>query len=400
MAERALAVRARRQTSHRARAGIHAAPVSRDARPVATAHDRSGRWDPAHLLSLQRRLGNRTVQRLLVARQQSAAEGPLSAAQVRDAIAFYTAQPARYTREIIIEIQQAVETVPTGRMSAIDVQAVAKRQQALNVDAEPKLKIDGKAGPRTLPSIFKFGLSEDASVSDFTKKAKETFEAKDGKSEEEKAKTLVTDLINKRFAALNIPPVTVEVVNDLGTRGAFDSGEWKFKLDGLQFQPGKLHDLRDTTATIYHEARHAEQDFRVGQLLARQGKNAAQITAITGLNADVAKKAVEAKGDITAMQALIAQGWFDSLHGAAGLARRARNGEELRAAFKAREAACDAFKKEPTPENKAMLEKAKARFGKAVDEHDDLPHEFDAERLESKVAKLFGDPEKHDDPCL
>jgi len=352
------------------------------------------------VLYLQQVIGNRTVQRLLVARQEGAAEGPLSPAQVRDAIAYYRAQPARYTRDIIMEIQKAVGTVPTGSMSAVDVQAVAKRQQALNVDAEPKLKIDGKAGPRTLPSIFKFGLSEDDSVSDYAKKARETFEAKDGRSEEEKAKAIVNDLINKRLAALNIPPVAVEVVNDLGSRGAFNSGDWKLNLDRLQFQPGKLHDLRDTTATIYHEARHAEQDFRVGQLLARQGKKASEITAITGLNLDVAKKAVDAKGDITAMQALIAQGWFDSLHGAAGLARRRRNSEELNVSFKAREAACDAFKKDPTPENKAKLEKAKARFGKAVEEHDDLPHEFDAERLESKVAKLFGDPEKHNDPCL
>jgi hypothetical protein len=298
-----------------------------------------------------------------------------------------------------MEIQTAVGTAPTGSISAVDVQAVARRQQTLNVDAEPKLKIDGKAGPRTLPSIFKFGLSEDASVSDFTAKAKKTFEARDGRSEEEKAKTLVSDLINKRFAALNIPPVGVDVVNDLGSRGAFSSGDWKFKLDRLQFQPGKLHDLRDTTATIYHEARHAEQHFRVGQLLARQGKNAAQIHSITGLNENVAQKAVDTKGDITAMQALIAQGWFDSLHGAAGLDRRRRNSDELHASFRAREAACEVFKREPTPQNRATLDKAKARFGRAIAEHDDFPHEFDAERLESKVATQFGDPEQHDDPC-
>ena len=109
---------------------------------------------------------------------------------------------------------------------------------------------------------------------------------------------------------------------------------------------------------------------------------------------------MDAKGDITAMQALIAQGWFDSLHGADSIARRRRNSEELHASFRAREAACDVFKRDPTPENKAKLEKAKARFSKAIDEHDDFPHEFDAERLESKVAKQFGDPEKHVDPCL
>src|SRR5499433_3803327 len=350
LTEAARAVPARPLTIHRVCPRGHAL-LSRDSGLLRPTAGLSG------LLYLQHVIGNRTVQGLLVARQQGSAEGPLSAAQVRDAIAFYRAQPTRCTRDIIMEIQQAVGTDATGGSSAVDVPAVAKRQQALNVNAEPKLKIDGMAGPRTLPSLFKFGLSEDASASDFAKKAKETFEAKDGKSEEEKAKTLVTDLVNKRLAALNIPPVRVDVVNDLGSRGAFNPGDWQLKLDRLQFQPGKLHDLRDTTGTIYHEARHAEQDFHVGQLLARQGKNAAQIKATTGLNEDVAQKAVDAKGDITAMQALIAQGWFDSPHGADSIARRRRNSDELHASFRAREAACDVFKRDPTPENKAKSSK-------------------------------------------
>jgi len=170
------------------------------------------------------------------------------------------------------------------------------------------------------------------------------------------------------------------------------------KLDPLQFQPGKFHDPRATTATIYHEARHAEQDFRIGQLLARQGKLAEEINAKTGLNLKVAEKAVAAKDDMTPMQALIAQGWFDSLHSEAGRERHRRNSDELKSSFKAREAACEVFKKSPTPE-KIKLEKAKARFSKAVAEHDDMPHEFDPERLEAKVEKLFGKGEEHNDPC-
>ena len=355
---------------------------------------------------MQQVIGNHAVQRLLITRQEAAAieapgttvPGPLTPAQVQGAIAYYIAQPSRYTREIIMEIQMEIGTTPTGRMSAVDVQAVAKRQQDLNVDAEPKLKIDGKAGPRTLPSIFKFGLSEDDSISDYTKKAREMWDNKNGKSEEEKAKAIVNDLVNKRLENLKIPPVKVEIIS-LGSRGAFDPADWKLKLDPLQFQPGKFHDLRETTATIYHEARHAEQDFRIGQLLARQGKQAEQITEKTGLNSEVAVKAVAAKDAMTPMQALIAQGWFDSLHGEAGKERKRRNSEELKASFKAREAACDAFKKNPTPGNKTKLEKAKARFSKAIAEHDDMPHEFDPERLEARVEKLFGKGEEHDDPC-
>jgi peptidoglycan hydrolase-like protein with peptidoglycan-binding domain len=364
-----------------------------------------GNFGPGNVLYLQQAVGNHAVQRLLITRQKNVifkapdtVAGPLTRAQVHSAIAYYAAKPTRYTREIIMEIQMAVGTTPTGRMSAVDVQAVAKRQQDLNVDAEPKLKIDGKAGPRTLPSIFKFGLAEDDSISDYTKKAREVWDKKDGKSEEVKAEAIVNDLVNKRLEALKIPRVGFQIVS-IGTRGAFSPGDWKLKLDPLQFQPGKFHDPRDTTATIYHEARHAEQDFRIGQLLARQGKLAEEINAKTGLNLKVAEKAVAAKDDMTPMQALIAQGWFDSLHSEAGRERHRRNSDELKSSFKAREAACEVFKKSPTPENKIKLEKAKARFSKAVAEHDDMPHEFDPERLEAKVEKLFGKGEEHNDPC-
>src|SRR5262249_56360729 len=88
---------------------------------------------PTGLLYLQQVIGNRTVQRLLVARQQGAAEGPLSAARVRDAIAYYRNKPDRYTRDIIMEIQKAVGTDPTGIISAVAVQPVPHPHHALHL---------------------------------------------------------------------------------------------------------------------------------------------------------------------------------------------------------------------------------------------------------------------------
>jgi hypothetical protein len=103
----------------------------------------------------------------------------------------------------------------------------------------------------------------------------------------------------------------------------------------------------------------------VGQLLARQGKNADQINDRIGLNLDVARPAVAEKDAMTPMQALIAQGWFDAEFSDAGLERRRRNSAELKSAFEAREAACDVFKRSPTKESREKLKKAKARFGRA-----------------------------------
>src|SRR5262244_149111 len=90
MAETARAVPARPLAMHRPRPNADGVLLSRDTGPVGATAGLSG------LLYLQQVIGNRTVQGLLVARQQGPAEGPLSAAQVRDAIAFCRAQPARY----------------------------------------------------------------------------------------------------------------------------------------------------------------------------------------------------------------------------------------------------------------------------------------------------------------
>ena len=56
-----------------------------------------------------------------------------------------------------------------------------------------------------------------------------------------------------------------------------------------------------------------------------------------------------------------------------------------------RVAAREAFDADPSPENKAKKEAAEAAYDETVEEHDDLPHEFDAERMEDKIKKRVGD---------
>src|SRR5262249_61807785 len=102
MGEPAWGGRARPPVIHSPRPRVHGVLLSPD---VDLASATPG---PTGLLYLQQVIGNRTVQRLLVARQQGAAEGPLSAAQVLDAIAYYRNKPDRYPSHIIIQIQKAV----------------------------------------------------------------------------------------------------------------------------------------------------------------------------------------------------------------------------------------------------------------------------------------------------
>src|SRR5689334_19786481 len=78
------------------------------------------------VLRLQRAAGNRAVAALL---QRQGDDEPLTDAQVKKALAFYAAQRARYTPDIIRQIQAKVGVDQTGVADAAFTQAVAVWQR-------------------------------------------------------------------------------------------------------------------------------------------------------------------------------------------------------------------------------------------------------------------------------
>lgn len=115
----------------------------------------------------------------------------------------------------------------------------------------------------------------------------------------------------------------------------------------------------------------------------------AQIVARTKLKLSVVEVAKDLPLAPGSMAAVIAQGWDDSLNSAAGIEGRRRNNAELDVAFAAREKARAAFTADPSAVNAAKKAAAEERYRKAVAVHDDVPHEFDAERLEDRVDREF-----------
>jgi hypothetical protein len=355
-------------------------------RPLSTSSSSAAESPVTGLLRLQQILGNRAFQRQVAVDAPSEPAAPLlNPQQVQRALNFYAAQPGRYTRAIIMEIQFAVDSVPTGVMTAADVQAVARRQQAMNDAGEtPALAVDGMAGPRTLPSIFRIGLAQDNELDTFSAEARELLANPQGRTDEQVAQALC-DQLNTRLSNLNIPQVRVDTTQQVGGRGVFDFRAWELRLDQRQFTDPALRDMTKTASTVYHEGRHAEQYFRIAQMLAGRGRSARAIHAETQIEQTTVDAAVQNPLQRGTMEAVIAEGWYDSLFGAAGVARKERNSAELRAAFAAREAARRAHESNPTPQTQARLTAAEARYDRAVAEHDDMPHEFDAERLEARV---------------
>jgi hypothetical protein len=89
---------------------------------------------------------------------------------------------------------------------------------------------------------------------------------------------------NTELNSLGIPDVRVHVKN-VGAGGAaaiFDHESWSMFInpDTFTHRPDEVHSLGDLTAdeaaiiamTVYHEARHGEQHFRIARLEAGQGK--------------------------------------------------------------------------------------------------------------------------------
>lgn len=370
------------------------------------------------LLGLQQTVGNHTVNRLIVpaitqnvaesgdprsvsgkaliaravgvvepatAASPLAAAGPLTGSQVRAALAWYRARPATYTKSIIQQIQFEVGVTPTGTMDGPTVQAVATFQST-----HPPLSIDGKAGPRTLPAAFPGGLAKKESVKGYVKPAKqvESDWVKLG-SAAARAKALA-DAVNVKLNAAGVPSCTF-VVKDLGNdAGQFDFATWSLSLGQTPFSQATVTDAEaaDIANTVYHEARHAEQWHMMARLRAGQGKSAKAIADEMGIPAAIAADATSKPLKKGSMDAVIAQGWYDSIYGAHADERNAIL-NEVEAADNALKHARAAVKKDPSAANQAGLVAAKKRFDVAYRRYRDLPEESDAFRAGDAVTEEY-----------
>jgi hypothetical protein len=311
---------------------------------AARSKAQRARQAPAHvsavpeqhpMLRLQEVVGNQQVTQLLrsvvLSRQAvlapdapgaaDAAKKPLAPAQVSAAISFYKNQPSRYTPSIMSEIQKQVGAEPTGEADEDTAQKVAVFQEK-----NPPLKVDGMAGPRTLPTAFPFGLRTKKSTDAFITKAKvvQTEWVKLATADE-RAKALIA-AVNEQLVAAGVPPVKREFQNVPGEFGHFSFETWTMTLGEPEFakDDASEKERREASTTVYHEARHAEQWFMMARLLAGEGLSAKAISKRMGIpEDDIAKKAKDkplAKGS---MDALIAQGWFDSVYGVNAAKRNA-----------------------------------------------------------------------------
>ncbi len=329
------------------------------------------------ILRLQRGAGNRAVTAYL---QRQAVEAPplLAPGAAAVAVSFYSGRPDLYTADVITRIQAAVKAPETGVADAAMAEGVARYQSGHS------LKVDGMAGPRTLPRMFESGLA--------TKANRDAFVAT-GKTVETEWATLATAQAraDKLFAGVKTLLDAEKVftpghdLGDLGTpAGVFESKPWMIRFDRAAFAAPAIsdEDASSVAGTVYHEARHAEQHHKMARMLATKGLTAEQIRAKMEIPIEVAQDAFSNPLPRGVEFATAAQ-QFDSVYGPgkAHFEQSEREAPSLADLNQAR----DAAKADPTPANKARYAKLLAAY-KA---YHDLPTEHDAFATEIDLAESW-----------
>jgi hypothetical protein len=130
--------------------------------------------------------------------------------------------------------------------------------------------------------------------------------------------------VNDRLKALSVPPCSYNY-DETEVSAVFSVVRWAIKLNPKAFASsstvGSLS-VREASArvgSVYHEARHAEQHFRVARVLAGQGKSATEIQQQTDMPKPQAALAAQAplRGDSRKNRRLVAEaaGWIPFTQG-------------------------------------------------------------------------------------
>jgi len=252
------------------------------------------------------------------------------------------------------------------------------------------------AGPRTLARMFPNGLSGAGEAEAFGRDAQTNVIRRWHNLTPAGRFIELVRLANQHLATAGVPAITPQPVTKTTTAGEFDQVTWQIHVDPtpLRLTQPTRDEAAEIVETIYHEARHAEQFFRMAQLRAEQGLSTAGITAEMAIPPQIAERATAAPLTPGSMQAVIAQGWFDSVYGPGRPTFNAVE-TEAGAAAAAKKAAKDRLEANRTPANEAAYAAALVRLRKAEVAHNELPVENDAEVVGrgAQVGVTLGAPD-------
>ena len=193
---------------------------------------------------------------------------------------------------------------------------------------------------------------------------------------------------NVQLKAAGVPEVKVRV-KKMSNLGELDFATWTLDIgkDAFAKAAASRSEIGDAAETVYHEARHAEQWFRMARLQAGKGWNAWKIATKLGIPLKIAKAAVAnplAAGAGT--EATEAGAWFESVYGTGRKHREKtlKSLPKIRKKLKAARAALAKLDKNPKATEKQKeaarkkVEDLEKEAATAYDAYRALPEEADA----------------------
>ncbi|HEX9260284.1 MAG TPA: hypothetical protein VF855_12150 [Acidimicrobiales bacterium] len=161
------------------------------------------------------------------------------------------------------------------------------------------------------------GLADQSNVSQFVSDA--YGDANSSMSADDRAQALIDD-VNARLNQEGLPGLYWNWNAGAGDSGQFDFRSWTMELDATAFDPARYEGGNEATRaelldTIYHEARHSEQWFRIARERIGLGQPAADAATTMGIPqwvADLAAQNPILQCDTSQYEA---EQWYQSIYG-------------------------------------------------------------------------------------
>lgn len=247
------------------------------------------------------------------------------------------------------------------------------------------------------------GIAKGETVKEFAEGARGVQSEWEKLSASERANKLGA-LANQALATVKVPPVTITIGElPAGAGGSFSCDTWTLTISQtiISKDSATESELAKVSGTFYHEARHAEQYFRVARWMAGVGRSVRAIAAHLVIPARIAQAAKDDPlepigildsllGDDNERAAEIAEArrWAVSLS-PAGRQRYSKVISEMEAAEKAFNEALDAYQASQTEENREKAQKARDKYKEKYRAYRRFVEEKDAFKVGGEAKQAF-----------
>lgn len=259
-----------------------------------------------------------------------------STTQIKQAKAWYQANAQQYTPQVIKQIQKKLDLPVTGTVDHAFLNSVTTWQTNFDLPLASgrgtklpngnelmSFGANGVLVPEQLAKMFPTGLGRVESMTRYVKDTEKIVQTWGTLDTAGKRANAIKTLLTQYSRANGIPiPSFQSVQMTPGLNGSFTHRTWKLEINSAALNANMTPDqIRDTMATLYHEARHAEQNFMVLRLLAGTGRSAAEIRSETSLPTPVIASAMRQPIQPGSVQAVVANEFYQARFGATAEAR-------------------------------------------------------------------------------